>query len=249
MKRANIKGKYTMSFRDVIPPIVVIWMAVKKIASLPTMIIASLVAAVLAILFQGQSITDITNVMNYGYVGNTGVETVDALLTRGGLQSMMWTVSLGFIGVGLGGILEKTRMLEVFLDKISELVKNTGGLIATTVVSAIGLNLATASQYMAIIITGRMFIPEFKRKKLLPRVLSRTLEDAGTVFSPMVPWGLCGVFFTGALGVPTVQYFPYVFLAIFVPIIAIIYGFTGTAVWYEGDIEDAPGYKSESVAK
>jgi NhaC family Na+:H+ antiporter len=186
--------------------------------------------------------------MNYGYVGNTGVEVVDSLLTRGGLQSMMWTVSLGFIGVGLGGILEKTRMLEVFLGKIGALVESTGGLIATTVVSAIGLNLATASQYMAIIITGRMFIPEYKNKKLLPRVLSRTLEDAGTVFSPMVPWGLCGVFFTGTLGVPTTEYFPYVYLAIFVPIIAVIYGFTGYGIWYEGDIEDSTDYSEQEAA-
>ncbi|MGM0421310.1 MAG: Na+/H+ antiporter NhaC family protein, partial [Bacillota bacterium] len=145
-----------------IPPVLVIWMAVKKVDSLPTMITASLVAAGMAIIFQGSSITDVTNVMNYGYVGETGVEAVDSLLTRGGLQSMMWTVSLGFIGVGLGGILEKTRMLESFLSKLGSLVKSHGGLISTTVASAIILNLATASQYMAIIITGRMVIPEYR---------------------------------------------------------------------------------------
>jgi NhaC family Na+:H+ antiporter len=244
----TLKDNFVINPIMLIPPVIVIWMAIKKVSSLPTMITASLVAAVLAMTFQGQSLTDITNVMNYGYVGNTGVEVVDSLLTRGGLQSMMWTVSLGFIGVGLGGILEKTRMLEVFLGKIGALVESTGGLIATTVVSAIGLNLATASQYMAIIITGRMFIPEYKNKKLLPRVLSRTLEDAGTVFSPMVPWGLCGVFFTGTLGVPTTEYFPYVYLAIFVPIIAVIYGFTGYGIWYEGDIEDSTAYSEQEAA-
>ncbi|MFW6266404.1 MAG: Na+/H+ antiporter NhaC [Halanaerobiales bacterium] len=229
-----------------LPPILVIWMAIKKVDSLPTMIIASLVAAALAMIFQGSSLTEITTVMNDGYVGDTGVEIVDELLTRGGLQSMMWTVSLGFVGVGLGGILEKTRMLEVFLSKIDSLVRNTGGLIATTVGSAILLNLATASQYMAIIITGRMVIPEYKKKKLLPRVLSRTLEDAGTVFSPLVPWGLCGVFFTGALGVPTIQYAPFAFLSLFVPVIAVIYGYTGYAIWYEGDIEDSTAYSEQA---
>ncbi len=244
----TLKENFTINPIMLIPPVMVIWMAIKKVPSLPTMIVSSLVAAVLAIIFQGSNITAVTNVMNYGYVGNTGVEAVDSLLTRGGLQSMMWTVSLGFIGVGLGGILEKTRMLEIFLGKFSNLVKSTGGLIATTVGAAIGLNLATASQYMAIIITGRMVIPEYKKKKILPRVLSRTLEDAGTVFSPLVPWGLCGVFFTGALGVPTTQYFPFVFLALFVPVIAVIYGFTGYAVWYEDDIDDPTAYsKQESI--
>ncbi|WP_230867503.1 Na+/H+ antiporter NhaC [Iocasia frigidifontis] len=246
---STLRESFVINPIMLIPPILVIVMAVKKVASLPTMIAASLVAALLALIFQGSTITEITNVMNYGYTGSTGVAEVDQILTRGGLQSMMWTVSLGFVGVGLGGILEKTKMLEVFLSKFSSLVANTGGLIATTVVSAIGLNLATASQYMAIIITGRMVIPEFKKKKLLPRVLSRTLEDAGTVFSPLVPWGLCGVFFTGALGVPTTQYFPFVFLALFVPIIAVIYGFSGYAIWYEGDFDDPTAYSAQENIK
>lgn len=229
----SLKENFAINPILLLPPILVIVLAVMKFPSLPTMILASLLAAILAMIYQGATITSITNVMNYGFSADTGNAMVDKLVSRGGLQSMMWTVSLGFVGVGLGGILEKTRMLESFLGRLAALVQKTGGLVATTVVSAIVLNLATASQYMAIIITGRMMIPEYRKKKLQPRVLSRTLEDAGTVFSPMVPWGLCGVFFTGALGVPTVEYFPFVFLALLVPIFAVIYGYTGTAIWYE----------------
>ena len=244
----TLKDNFVINPIMLLPPVVVVVLAAKKFPSLPTMIIGALVAAVLAMIFQGATVTSITNVMNYGYSGDTGVPVVDKLVSRGGLQSMMWTVSLGFIGVGLGGILEKTRMLEAFLKKLSGLLKTSGGLITTTVVSAILLNLATASQYMAIIITGRMMIPEYRKKKLLPRVLSRTLEDAGTVFSPMVPWGLCGVFFTGALGVPTTEYFPFVFLALIVPVVAVIYGFTGIAVWDEdGKIDDPTAYSKQKV--
>jgi NhaC family Na+:H+ antiporter len=214
-----------------LPPLIVITMAIKKIDALPTMILASIVAAAMAMIFQGTTLTEITNVMNYGYKGQTGVEMVDKLLSRGGMQSMMWTISLGIVGVCFGGVLEKTLMLEVFLSKVRNLINSTGSLITTTVISGVLLNLFTATQYMAIIISGRMLIPEFKQKKLQPNVLSRTIEDSGTVFSPLVPWGLCGVFFTGTLGVPTVEYFPYVFLAIFVPIISVIYGWIGFAVW------------------
>ena len=244
----TLKANYAINPVLLIPPVVVIVLAMKKVASLPTMIISAVIAAILAMIFQGATLTSITNVMNYGFSGDTGVAVVDKLVTRGGLQGMMWTVSLGFIGVAYGGILEKTRMLEVFLGKLAGLLRKPSGLITTTVVSGILLNLATASQYMAIIITGRMMIPEYKKQNLRHNVLSRTLEDSGTVFSPMVPWGLCGVFFTGALGVPTTQYFPFVFLALFVPIIAVIYSFTGRAVWYQGeDMKMNP--KREKVAK
>ncbi len=228
----TLKENYFINPVLLIPPVVVIVLAVKKVASLPTMIISAIIAAILAMIFQGATLTSITNVMNYGFSGDTGVAVVDKLVSRGGLQGMMWTVSLGFIGVAFGGILEKTKMLEVFLGKLSVLLRKPSGLVTTTVVSGILLNLATASQYMAIIITGRMMIPEYRKQNLRNNVLSRTLEDSGTVFSPMVPWGLCGVFFTGALGVPTTQYFPFVYLALFVPIIAVIYAFTGRAIWY-----------------
>ncbi len=241
----TLKSNFYISPILLIPPVLVIWMAIKKVPAIPAMIIASVVGAIFALIFQGTSLTEVTNVLNGGYVSTTGVAFVDQLLSRGGLQSMMGTVSLGFIGLGLGGILEKTRMLEVFLSRIAGLVKNTSGLITTTVVSLIGLNLATASQYMAIIISGRMLIPEYKKKKLLPRVLSRTLEDAGTLFSPLVPWGLCGVFFSGVLGVPTTQYFWYAFLSLVVPVIAIIYGFVGFAIWYEDDIDDPTAYSKQ----
>jgi NhaC family Na+:H+ antiporter len=123
-----------------------------------------------------------------------------------------------------------------------KLVDTTKGLILTTIGSCLLLNFLTASQYVAIIVTGRMLVPGYKEKKLLPRNLSRVLEDAGTLTSPLVPWGLCGVFFTGVLGVPTVKYIPYTFLSLAVPIISAIYGITGFSIKYEGDIEGARTY-------
>jgi Na+:H+ antiporter, NhaC family len=183
--------------------------------------------------------------MNYGYVSATGVEALDSLLSRGGLQSMMWTISLGFIALSFGGIIEKTKMLNVLLEKMGSLVKSVGGLVTTHVVSGILVNLFSASQYMAIIIPGRMFRPAYKKIGLLPQVLSRTSEDSGTVFSPLVPWGLCGVFFYGCLGVPTIEYIPYTFLSFLVPIIAVIYSWIGFAMFKEGDIKSVSAYQED----
>ncbi|SDJ88506.1 Na+/H+ antiporter NhaC [Natronincola ferrireducens] len=238
----GLKENYFISPITLIPPIIVVILAVKRVSGLAVMVIASLIGAVFAIAFQGYSVGDVANFMNYGYVSSTGIEDVDALLSRGGLQSMMWTISLGFIALSMGGILEKTRILEVLLEKISGIVSTGKGLITTHVISALAVNLFSASQYMAILIPSRMFVPAYKKLRLLPQVNSRTAEDAGTVTSPLVPWGLCGVFFTGALGVQTMEYFPYVFLSFITPIIAIIYGFTGIAMFKEGDIKSVKTY-------
>ncbi|MEA3422416.1 MAG: Na+/H+ antiporter NhaC family protein, partial [Bacillota bacterium] len=219
---------------------------VKRLGGLAVMVIASLIGAAFAMIFQGYSLTEMLNFMNYGFTSATGIDEIDALLSRGGLQSMMWTVSLGFIALSYGGVLEKTGMLDVLLEKVKGLVKTTGGLVSTHVVSSVLINLFSASQYMAIIIPGRMLVPAYKEKKLLPQVCSRVCEDSATVTSPLVPWGLCGVFFTGALGVPTMEYLPYVYLSFLAPIITIIYAYTNKFMFLEGSRKSVKTYSDKS---
>lgn len=240
----GLKENFFISPVTIIPAIVVVILAVKKVSGLAVMVIASLVGGVFAIVFQGYGLGEILRFMNDGFVSITGIEQIDSLLSRGGLQSMMWTISLGFIALSFGGILEKTRVLEVLLEKMSGLVNNVRGLITTHVLSSIAVNLFTASQFMAILLPSRMLLPAYKNLNILPQVNSRTSEDSATVTSPLVPWGLCGVFFTGALGVPTVEYMPYVFLAYITPIIAIIYGITDKFIFREGDIESSQTYNA-----
>ncbi len=241
---SGLKNNYFISPITILPAVLVVFLAVKRVGGLAVMVIASLVGAAFAMIFQGYSIGEMANFMNYGFVSDTGIEAVDSLLSRGGLQSMMWTISLGFIALSMGGVLEKTRMLEAFLDKISGLVSSVRGLIITHVLSAIAVNIFSASQYMAIIIPSRMLVPAYKEQRILPQVNSRTSEDSATVTSPLIPWGLCGVYFTGVLGVGTIEYLPYVFLAYLAPIIAIIYGITGKFIFKEGEIETRQSYSA-----
>lgn len=242
----GLKSNYYISPIAFIPPLIVVILAVKRLGGLAVMVIASLIGAAFAMIFQGYSLTEMLNFMNYGFTSATGIDEIDALLSRGGLQSMMWTVSLGFIALSYGGVLEKTGMLDVLLEKVKGLVKTTGGLVSTHVVSSVLINLFSASQYMAIIIPGRMLVPAYKEKKLLPQVCSRVCEDSATVTSPLVPWGLCGVFFTGALGVPTMEYLPYVYLSFLAPIITIIYAYTNKFMFLEGSRKSVKTYSDKS---
>lgn len=245
----GLSANYFINPITLILPALVVFLAIKKVSGLAVMVIASVIGAIFGILFQGYGLGEMLSFMNDGFISTTGIAEVDRLLSRGGLQSMMWTISLGFIALSFGGLLEKTRVLEVLLDKISSLVSNAKGLIVTHVISAVAVNLFSASQYMAIIIPGRMLVPAYKKLNLLPQVCSRTCEDSATVTSPLVPWGLCGVFFTGALGVATLEYLPYTYLAFLAPIIAIVYAFTGKFMFKEGDITSAKTYHdSENIS-
>lgn len=229
----NVSAGYTLI--SLIPLAAIVFMAVKKISALAAMVVASIIAMVIAVISQGYSIIEMMSFMNYGFVIETGVADVDALLNRGGIQAMMWTVSLGYLGLSYGGILEKSGIMETLLNKMAALTKNARNLIITHVFSSAIVNLISASQYVSIIIPGRMYLPAYRKLGIRTDVASRTCEDSGTVLSPLVPWGLCGVFFTGTLGVPTLEYLPYAFLCYLAPIVAIIYAITNKFIWYEED--------------
>lgn len=227
----NVSPLYTLI--SLIPLAAVVFMAAKKVSALAAMIIAALIAMVIAMIMQGYSILEMMNFMNYGYTIDTGVAAVDKLLNRGGIQAMMWTVSLGYLGLSYGGILEVTGTLEALINKMEALTKSARNLIVTHILSSILINIISASQYVAIIIPGRMYLPAYKKIGIRTDVASRTCEDSGTVTSPLVPWGLCGVFFTGTLGVNTLEYLPYAFLCYLTPVVAIIYALTGKFIWRE----------------
>lgn len=242
----GIRDNYWINIFAFIPPLVVLALAYLRVAALAVMVIGSLTGAFLAVATQGVGIGDMMNYMNYGYVSETGIESVDSLLSRGGLQEMMWTISLGFIGLSLGGLLEKTRMLEVLLEKMGGLVSNSRGLITTHIFASIATNLFSASQYIAIIIPGRMLVPAYRKLKILPSVCSRTCEDSATVTSPLVPWGLGGAYFSGVLGVSAWDYMGWTFLAIITPIVAITYAMTNIFIWREGERNDVNTYSQQN---
>lgn len=166
------------------PAVAVIVMAVCKCPSIPTLMVSTLVAVVLAMLVQGQSLSGILNILDSGFSIDTALPEFNRLVNRGGLQSMLWTAALGILGMLYGSIMEKTGLLEALLSKMDPLVKSTGGLVTAVVLTCTLLLMATASQTLAIVVGGRMYIGEFKKKNLLPQTLSRTLEDSGTIISP-----------------------------------------------------------------
>ncbi|HOO62652.1 MAG TPA: Na+/H+ antiporter NhaC [Synergistaceae bacterium] len=162
-------------------------------------------------------------------------DMLSELLTRGGLDSMMWTISLILCALSFGGILERCGFLEVLLHTILKGVRSVGGLCASVIVSCFVCNLFLGDQYLAIVMPGRMFKPAFDEKGLDPRMLSRSLEDSGTLTSVLIPWNTCGAFQSQVLGVPTLEYLPYAFMNYLNPLVAIIITYLGIGVfWQEG---------------
>ncbi|CAH2212284.1 Na+/H+ antiporter NhaC [Tepidibacter aestuarii] len=228
----TLNSQFNINLMLLVPPLLVIALVIFKVPAIPGLIGGSIIGAIFAVVFQGAGLESILAAAQSGFVSNTGVDVVDQLLTRGGLDSMMGTVSLILCALSFGGILESTGMLQCMAGSILKLAKGTGSLILVTVLSCVFTNLVTGDQYLSIVVPGRMYKDAYRKRGLHPKNLSRTLEDSGTLTSALIPWNTCGAYMSTTLGVHPFAYLPYAFLNIINPIVAVVYGYLGFTIEY-----------------
>lgn len=218
-----------------VPPLLVIVMVIKKVPPLPALLGGTVLGGIFGMVSQSRSLAEVISTANSGFISETGVNMVDELLTRGGLQSMMETVALIICALCFGGIMEKTGMLETMAAALLKRVKRTGSLVATTIFSCIAMNVIASDQYIAIVVPGRMYKNAYDARGLHPKNLSRALEDSGTLTSPLIPWNSCGAFMGATLGINPLLYLPYAFLNLANPLVSLFYGYTGITMTKVGD--------------
>jgi NhaC family Na+:H+ antiporter len=243
LARETLARHYALGIPAILPLVLLLGLAMRKVPAFPSISIGALAGCVVALVWQPDlvrqfgdpegsmagwlaSLKGLFMALADGFSIQTGDESLDKLLSRGGMSSMLNTIWLIVSAMCFGGIMERTGLLQRIVTALMKGVRGTGSLIATTVVTAVGSNIIAADQYISIVIPGRMYRLEFQRRKLAPQNLSRTLEDAGTMTSALVPWNTCGAFMAATLGVPTLAYLPYALVNLLNPMIAIVYGFT-----------------------
>ena len=208
----------------------VIILAIKRVAVIPSLVIGIITAGITAIVFQGLMLNEFLTVLQNGTSYSIENEQVSNMLNRGGLQSMMWSISLILIAFAFGGLLHTLSIIPTLLNGLIERIKSKGQLILSTAASSFGVNLLTGEQYLSILIPGQSFKGLYDKIKLDRKYLSRTLEDAGTLLNPLIPWGVSGAFFAQTLGVPVLAFLPFAFFLYLSPIFTVLYGFLSKRV-------------------
>jgi len=216
-----------------LPMVILFTLNIKRVPAVPAMIIGSATAVIIAVIVQDSYINQVIYSINYGYSGNTGVELVDKLLNRGGIQSMMWTFSLAFIAISLGGVLEHVGYLRTLIGSFIHKIHSPGLLSIIVILSTTIGSAAMGEVYLSIILNGNLYKDEFKNKGLKPSMLSRYLEEGGTLTQVFIPWSTGGAFVASTLGVGTFEYAPYALLNYINPIVSIIFSFLGIFVLWE----------------
>ncbi|MBB3190273.1 Na+/H+ antiporter NhaC [Halomonas cerina] len=233
----TLQETFALTFWLLIPPIVVVVLAVRRFPALPSIFAGVVLGGIMAVVVQGVSVHDVFNAMQSGYTSDTGIEAVDSLLSKGGIQSMTWVITLVLIALGFGGMLERTRCLEVVLEHVLKIAKSRFGLVAASTGSAIGTNMVTGDVYLSVALPGRMFAPAYRGRGLSVTNLSRSVEDGGTLVSPLIPWNVGGAFVAGTLGVDTLAYAPVAFACWMSLLFGLLWAATGWFVPKASDQE------------
>ncbi len=241
-----LESAFNISVLNLLPLALLVVFTVKKVPPFLAILGSALFAGILACFTQWSAVKafvdepDLNPVatgikaiyasMATGFVSATGNPAVDQLFSRGGMASLLTTVWLVLAALSFAAILEHAGFLERLLLPIVNRARSRGKLILSVNTSGVGLNVIAGDQYVAVVLPSRMFRGEFERRGLAPQVLSRAVEDSGTVTSVLVPWNTCGAYISGVLGVSTASYLPYCFFNLLSPVLDVVYGFIGFKV-------------------
>ena len=208
-----LASEFTIGFIPLLPIVVILTLSLAKFSAEPSLVAGSLVAIVIAVFVQNQDLGTVLHSVQFGHTSDSDVEAVNILLNRGGIQSMMWSLSLCLIALALGGVLNGVGFLRVLMHRVIERVTSVAKLVATTIVTCFAANLSMAENYLSIIFGAQIFKEAFTKRGLRMSMLSRSVEEGATLTAGLIPWTSAGAFFAGSLGIATVDYAPWVFLS------------------------------------
>ncbi|MDD6310698.1 MAG: Na+/H+ antiporter NhaC [Firmicutes bacterium] len=240
-----LSGMFNINIFLLIPPLLVIVLVAFKVPAIPGITAGIIAGAILGVIFQHGSCGwgELMDCGMNGYVCETGNAAIDSLLSTGGINNMLFSVSLTIIAMMFGGIMEETGQLQAVVSKIMKLAKTPKSLVVTTEATCILSNAFMPEQYISIVVPGRMYQQTYKNMGLHPKTLSNALESAGTVTSALIPWNTCGVFILATLGVSTFDYLPYAIFNLLMPITVAVMAFMGLT------IADKDGYRMTKRAQ
>ena len=235
--RLALAAEFDVSWYSLLPLAGMLGLVALRVPAYPAILISTLIGLLFALTFQSDAvlryglslstegstpmIRGLWTALFDGYKGSSADESLNNLLSKGGMASMLNTVWLIITALSLGGVLERTGILNQILDVALKRVKSTGDLVLATIGGGVVTNILAADQFLAIALPGRLFTVAYDQRQLNRLNLSRSLEDSATLTSVLVPWNTCGAYMSATLGVATLDYLPYAVFNYVGPLVAI----------------------------
>ena len=228
--RSVLAANFNLNPIVMLPIAILIVLNIFKFPSLPSMTIAVIAGLVVAVVFQDATIPAALESLNSGFKIETGSTYVDPILNRGGIQSMMWTFSVAFMALSLGGVLSKVGYMETLIKGLVDKAKTVGSLTLLVMVSSITSTAAFGEAYLSFILNGELFKKQFDKVGLSRAMLARIVSEGGLMLAPLMPWTTFGAFVTATLGISGFVFAPYAFMSFLSPIISVLMTYLGLAI-------------------
>ena len=224
---AVLHAHYKIGWLTLIPAVVVIYMGFRKYSVMGTLCTGVFLAALIAIVYQGVKVSAVSDILMNGFKAATGDTYMDKLLSKGGIMSMTWVIMMMMLSLAFVGCLEAYGTFRAILAKLNALIKSRFSLVATAASAVLIVGLVAGEVYTSIVLPGRLMKGKFAEMGYDRAILSRTLEDWGTLVSPLIPWNNGGAFVTATLGLSTFIYAPFALFCWLSPLIGLIYAAFG----------------------
>ena len=220
LMQEKLSELFNINIINLLPPIIVILLVIKKIPVLPGLTIGIVLAAIIGLILQSNcNIGTIFTAGMNGFHCDSGMKELDDLFNTGGLMNMMYSVSMVVLAMAFGGVMEESKQFHQIIEPIKKYINSNAKLIIFTEITCILSNMLMPEQYISVLIPGSLYIDEYKERNLHPLTLSNALESSGTVSSPLIAWNTCGVYISTTLGVSTFAYLPFCFFNLIMPIL------------------------------
>lgn len=227
----GLQATFNISFLALLPLLTMFILSARKVSAELAMMMSAVVAVILALVLQDREFGVVLNSLFSGGSIRSGVAELDSLLGRGGISSMMWTLSLSLMALALGGILDRFGFLRVLIVGILSRVKRGASLVATTIITSVFGNMGMGEAYMTIILGGQLFGDAYDKKGIDRSVMSRSLEEGATLTTALIPWTTGGAFFASALGISVLEYAPWALFNWLNPLVSIVFAYLGIALF------------------
>ena len=236
---------FVLGIEMLIPLVVLLALAIRKMPAFPAVAIGALIGGIWALLFQSDLITSLVTTEHAGWVNqiivvwaalfdgvvfSTPDNNLNDLLSRGGMSSMLNTIWLIICAMSFGAVLEHVGLLKRIVAACLKGATSAGQLVSRTILTCLGTNIITADQYISIVMPGRMYKDAFTDRGFHQLNLSRSLEDGGTLTSPLIPWNTCGAYMHSVLLVHPFSYIFFAFFNLINPVLAVIYAYLGIKI-------------------
>jgi Na+:H+ antiporter, NhaC family len=251
-----LEDSYSISLWNLLPVLVLLLLGLRKYPAFLSILIGTLVGALVAVIWQPQVVVAFANNPNLGYglaalksvwtamatgfTASTPYEQINTLFSGGGMDSMLTTIWLILGAMSFGAMMDYGGFNARLISPVIGRLKSAGGMIAGVMFTALGLNIVAGDQYIAIVLPARMFMVEFRKRGIHPETLATAVENSGTVTSPLIPWNSCGAYMSASLGVSTFVYLPYCFFNFLNFLLGLIYGFAGINIMRLNPEEELP---------